>query len=392
MHRVEGQVRPVCAVVLGGYVNGWGAVRSLHEAGVQAIAVVDAQRMPAHHSKKVSQAIVSKPSSEGLLNCLHNLHKRYEQLVLFPTSDSYVTLLDSISDQIADYCYLPFRPGSVIAAMDKRVQYEAAARVGVHTPETVMIRTPSDLGTLSPTSDYVLKPAWSGTGLPRATRLPQRHHSNGYAPLLPLLADGHPFLASEIVPGGDRHVYAYTAFRSREGTITGHFVGRKLGQYPRDFGVMSSAEALVGHHSLAQQGRRLIEELDLIGICEPEFKWDRRDGEYKLMEVNVRSMMWHRAGALAGVNLHAHQMADALGQEPPTATGRSPARLVYLAHEVANLIYRNGYLPRFRDNVFGVKDREFAFWDPTDRGPLVASIGVQGRVVAQGCLRRLKGE
>ena len=63
------------------------------------------------------------------------------------------------------------------------------------------------------------------------------------------------------------------------------------------------------------QGRKLLNGMDIKGIAQPEFKYDFRDQKYKLMEINLRSMMWHRVGNLSGVNLQYSQYLDALGEK-----------------------------------------------------------------------------
>jgi len=63
------------------------------------------------------------------------------------------------------------------------------------------------------------------------------------------------------------------------------------------------------------QGRTLLNGMDIKGIAQPEFKYDSRDKKYKLTEINLRSMMWHKMGNLSGVDLHYSQYLDALGKK-----------------------------------------------------------------------------
>ena len=75
------------------------------------------------------------------------------------------------------------------------------------------------------------------------------------------------------------------------------WTGKKLNQYPDNFGVFSSAS----NESVSEvmpSGRKLVTEINAFGIIEPEFKFDHRDKTLKLMEVNLRSMMWNRVEVL----------------------------------------------------------------------------------------------
>jgi predicted ATP-grasp superfamily ATP-dependent carboligase len=79
--------------------------------------------------------------------------------------------------------------------------------------------------------------------------------------------------------------------------------------------------------------------MNIYGIAEPEFKYDHRDGKYKLTEINLRSMMWHRVGNLSGVNIQYSQYLDALGKTVPhqDQLKNKNIHFVYLRHEIINI-------------------------------------------------------
>lgn len=134
----------------------------------------------------------------------------------------------------------------------------------------------------------------------------------------------------------------------------------------------------------------MVDELDAFGIVQPEFKLDPRDGQLKLMEVNLRSHMWHRVGAMAGVNIPEAQMLDALGEAVPSRHQRETFVIhSYFGHELGNLIARPGYLPVFRRNALSRCTREWAFWNRGDPGPFIKSLAVFLRLVVKSCQRRL---
>ena len=53
------------------------------------------------------------------------------------------------------------------------------------------------------------------------------------------------------------------------------------------------------------------------GMAEVEFKQDPRDGQYKLLDINVRPWGWHSLGNACGLDFPYIQYCDLLGQ-PPT--------------------------------------------------------------------------
>jgi predicted ATP-grasp superfamily ATP-dependent carboligase len=141
-----------------------------------------------------------------------------------------------------------------------------------------------------------------------------------------------------------------------------------------------------------EQGKKLLEIMDLQGINEPEFKYDNRDGKYKLMEINLRSMMWHRVGNLSRVNIQYTQYLDALGENIPkqNQNQKDIIHFVYMKHEILNLIFRRNYWIHFKYNVFGNQKREFAVYDKSDIRPFLFDIIGLIREVIGRCLRILK--
>jgi predicted ATP-grasp superfamily ATP-dependent carboligase len=194
------------------------------------------------------------------------------------------------------------------------------------------------------------------------------------------------FIASEIIPGDGSNIYAYVGYRSMEGRILNEWTGKKLSQYPDDFGIFSSASNLAPVEVL-EQGKTLLNGMDLKGIAEPEFKYDCRDGKYKLMEINLRSMMWNRVGYLSGVNLHYTQYVDAIGGEVPSYRQEKTRdiHLVCLKHELSNLIRRKGYAGIFYHNMFGGDVTNIALFDIRDLRPfLVNCVDIIDEILSVG--------
>jgi len=198
------------------------------------------------------------------------------------------------------------------------------------------------------------------------------------------------FLASEFIPGDDTNIYAYVGYRSQDGEILNEWVGKKLTQYPDIFGVFSSGSN-EAPKIVKEQGRKLLEVMDLKGINEPEFKYDSRDGKYKLMEINLRSMMWHRVGNLSGVNIQYSQYLDAIGKniEVQHQNQEDIIHFIYMKHEILNLFTRKSYWKHFKRNVFH-KNREFAVYDKNDLKPFFYDLIGTIKGVILVCLKLLK--
>lgn len=383
------------AVVLGGYVNGYSIVRELRECGVGSVWLIDTRRSIASRSNRINGFSLIPDDAVSLREELLSLADQSGPLVLFPTSDRHLELLHEAREALVDSCFLPFRPETLMRSLDKGIQYAYCQRLGVPFPQTAEIETHEDLAKLDDLRFPVLvKPAKRDDltlGVFRNLLLESKDTLDAQRQkIVAYVERGVKFLASELVPGDDTVIYAYTAYRSPTGKILNEWVGKKLNQYPDEFGVFSSASNEAPDMVL-ELGRKLVEGMDLVGIVEPEFKYDARDDTFKLMEVNLRSMMWHRAGNLSGVNLQFTQWRDAMGEVPSAQTQERQRRIhyIYMKHEIINLLSRWGYWRHFARNVFGGEERHFAVFDWGDPMPAIADLATYPKALLSAWLKRL---
>ena len=70
-----------------------------------------------------------------------------------------------------------------------------------------------------------------------------------------------------------------------------------------EFGHASTFAVTIKNGAIEEYGCQLLSKIDYYGICEVEFVFDIRDGEYKFLEVNPRVWGWHTLAKRAGLNL-----------------------------------------------------------------------------------------
>lgn len=366
-----------CAVVLGGYVNGYSIALELHEKNIENIALVQYGKQLAGYSNLFKTKLSVDKTSGALLLALQRLSKEYGYLVLFPTDDLFIENLYSIRKKIEGFAFLPFNPSNIISASDKAVQYQFCEKLGVPYPKSVELKNSNDLSGLSHKLrlPIIIKPNKREDLKIKVFRsvtiLSENELSTHQENLKAYFEKGVSFLASEIVPGHTNGtIYAYVGYRSpKTKTILNEWIGRKLTQYPDDYGVFSSASN-EAPEIIREQGQTLLNGMDLYGICEPEFKYDPRDGDYKLMEINLRSMMWHRVGNLSGVFLQQTQWLDAIGKPVPKYQQTDQVvHFSYLKHEIVNLILRKGYFRHFKECLFKGDINRLALYEKGDMRP-----------------------
>lgn len=369
--------KKIYSLVLGGYVNGYAIIKELYEKELKNIALFDYRKSLGSKSNKINYHKSIDKTSISLKNAILALKNSCDYIVIFPTDDIQLENLHAIYDDIKEFCFIPFNYDNVLQSLDKYIQYSFCEKYDIPYPKTQNIETINDLNKIETMMFPILmKPNKRDdvtTDVFRSLFLENiEEYRQNIEKLKYFLNKNITFLASEFIPGDDTNIYAYVGYRSKGGKILNEWIGKKLTQYPDNFGVFSSASN-EAPEIIKEQGQKLLEVMNLQGINEPEFKYDSRDGKYKLMEINLRSMMWHRVGNLSGVNIQYSQYLDALGKEVEKQQQTQDNRIhyIYMKHELMNLLFRKKYWKYFKYNVFSFKNREFAVYDKKDIYPFL---------------------
>lgn len=377
--------RHTISLILGSYINGYSIIRELSEKSITNIALFSYGKSLAWFSNKVIFKAKIDKTHESLKKELFKLKEKCKYIVIFPTDDLQLENLSYIYDDIKDFCYVPFNNKNIIKSLDKYYQYRCCEKYNVPYPKTLDISTLKGLNNLAKTIKFpvLFKPNKRSdmtTSVFRSLYLKNNEEFQSKKHIIEkYLTKGISFLASEYIPGDDTNIYAYVGYRSKKGEILNEWIGKKLTQFPDKFGVFSSASN-EAPEIVIEQGRTLLNEMNIFGIAEPEFKLDHRDGKYKLMEINLRSMMWHRLGSLCNVNLHYTQLKDAIGEktaiDKQVLVKEKRIHMVYLKHELINLFFRKKYWNHFKYNVFKGDVTSFVSLDKKDIKPFLYDITI----------------
>lgn len=126
---------------------------------------------------------------------------------------------------------------------------------------------------------------------------------------------GFRLMAQEYVPGAASDHYFVDGFRDGSGAMTALFARQRVRISPPDFGNSSYCRsiALERLQTPVDDVKRLLATLDYRGIFSAEFKRDRRDGVFRILEVNTRAWTYVEFAARCGVNVCEMAYQDALG-------------------------------------------------------------------------------
>jgi len=369
--------KPYCALVLGGYVNGYSIIRELYDNNIREIILFSLSRCLAGYSNKIKRHIVINKDVKSLYNEITKLNREYKKIIIFPTSDLYLEYLYKLYKDINDFCFVPFNQKNFLESSDKYIQYLYCKKINIPYPKTISIDKLEDMEKiLLITFPLIIKPK-KREDLKKSVfrnivlnNLDEFKKSKNI--LKKFLLEDVKFLASEIIPGDSSNLYTYVGYRDKRGNILNEWAGKKLSSFPNEFGVFSSATNQAPFEVI-KQSRLLLNSMNLFGVCCPEFKYDIRDNTYKLMEVNLRYMMWNRMGHLLGVDIAYTEYLDAIGKKIIKTQNKDNRNIhfVYFKHEILNLVRRNKYFKKFIKNNFYSYKTYYAIFDMKDLKPFI---------------------
>jgi predicted ATP-grasp superfamily ATP-dependent carboligase len=260
---------------------------------------------------------------EKFVSFLLNIGKKYhlEQWVLFPTQDEVVQLIACNISQLSQVYRLVTQDWDVVRwANDKRLTYRMAEKVGVPYPKTAYVTHKDELATLNIPFPVIIKPAIS-VHFQYATRLkalPASSLQELFTQYESATANipSDEVMVQQIIPGDGRVQYSIATF-CEDGNIKTWMTARRTRQYPIDYGLGSSFVEAMDIPALFPLAEKLLRYMRVSGMVEVEFKYDERDKEYKLLDINVRPWGWHTLCIACGLDFPYMQYCWALGHTQP---------------------------------------------------------------------------
>ena len=330
---------PPAALVMNTHITGLAVTRSLGRAGVPVLGLDDERGGLGQHSRHLAGlGLVPGPTVDGgaaLADHLEALGPSFaERPVLMPTNDDWVLALARHRERLEPHYRYPFAAYDVVQrALSKTELYRTCEALGVEVPQTWYLdegRSPEQVAT---EVDYpcVLKPDDSRGfyGAFRAKVFVVDTPAAFVERCAAAAAYGLRLVAQRFVgtePGG---FWSVASYLSPGGAPRGVFTGRKLEQWPPDFGTSCLADAR-WDPQIADAGVRVLQALGYHGISEIEFVRDAATGRLLLLDVNTRAWKWVGLPVAAGVDLPLLAYRDAVGDGFDSGPQRDGVRWTFL--------------------------------------------------------------
>lgn len=274
-----------------------GIIRSLGRLGVTVHAVDADPGRPAAHSRYLRKRHVfdmAQATPEATVDYLLDVGRWIGRpTVLIPTWDQTSLLVSDYADVLSEFFMFPRQPHSLARSLaDKKAMYFLARDHAVPTPDVTFPTSVDDVVRFTSTATFpVMLKGIDGNRLKLRTGLKMviverpddlvRLYREMEDPAEPNL------MLQEYIPGGERDVWMFNGYFDGRSECLAGFTGRKLRQTPVYTGVTSLGVCLV-NDAVLETTTRWMKELGYRGVLDIGYRYDARDGQYKVLDVNPR--------------------------------------------------------------------------------------------------------
>lgn len=329
------------ALVFNCHITGLAVARSLGRRGVPVIGLDRDENGYGLHSRYTTVAgLCPYPLDDerAFIDLLMEIGRALKQkAVLFPCLDEWVFAVARNASELEEYFILPFSDiDTVERILDKNLLYRKCEERGIPIPRTYYVgeQAPEQISN-EISYPCIVKPALQREFTNEFGEKVLRANNRQEFLALCKRAGHHPLLAQEIVGAGINSFYSLCSYIGRDAQAKGVFVGRKLEQYPPDFGTACLVDSRYVEE-IVERGVDILKQFGYHGVSEVEFIYDDRSREYKLLDINTRVWKWIGLPISAGIDLPWLAYADAVfGSVEAAPKQRDGLRWVYLKDYIA---------------------------------------------------------
>lgn len=269
--------------------------------------------------------------------------------VLFYVSDAELTLVWRRRRELETMFRFLLPPERLLEGLFNKALFSGIAeKEGLPVPKTISVVDASKLDAHLDRISFpcIVKPAFSqdwvwdteeqwdryGPYKKALRRIDSREELLEFCEGLPFRSAG--FVIQSYIDGGDDAIQSFHGYFNERSQCLGYFVGRKIRTYPPHTGGSTYIRTME-ENGLAALSIGHLQRIEFRGIVKIDYKWDRHEGNYKILEMNTRYNLWQLLGAYAGVNLAAvayHHQCDT--HLLPRTRYKTDVRLLYLKQDL----------------------------------------------------------
>jgi predicted ATP-grasp superfamily ATP-dependent carboligase len=376
-----------------------GIIRSLGRLGVPMYAVRGSNRDVGGCSRYCRQVFRWEFPQERpgpLLDALRKARQAIgRQTILIPTSDETAVFVADHADVLREFFLFPEQCSSLPRALASKKEAHALARnYGIPTPDVMFPQSRADVANFAKGATYpIMLKAIDGARCVRRTGINMLivRSSRELLEKYDKLEDpAEPnLMLQEYIPGEDDTIWMFNGYFNRDSECLFGMTGKKLRQSPVARGITSLGICLK-NPVVEETTVRFMRALGYRGILDIGYRYDARDGQYKLLDVNPRIGCTFRLFvAENGMDTARALYLDLTGQPVPPSTSQEGRKWLVEMPDLKSSIeyHRLGKLTlrQWVASFSGVQETaQFAWDDPLPFVDMCAQSGLNH-------LRRLFG-
>jgi D-aspartate ligase len=305
------------------------AMRTLGRLGVPVYGFHGDQRAPSLRSRYcrgVSVWNIEREADDDSVTHLLDFAARFDQRpILIPTEDSSCLFVEDHAEELAEaYCF-PRRPAGLARALSsKQGMYEACEQHGVPTPGSFFPRSLDEAREFAEAATFPImvkgvdnREFGDEPGAGKVIAQTPRELLDAYQALNSRTPRALVF--QEYIPGGPATVWMFNGYFDADSNCIFGATGKKLRQYPPYIG-QTSLGLCSDNPQVHEIVRRFMKATHYTGILDIGFRYDARDGEYKLLDVNPRlGSAFRLFTGTNGMDVVRAQYLDLTGQDVPAS-------------------------------------------------------------------------
>jgi D-aspartate ligase len=278
--------------------GGVGIIRSLGRAGIAMYGVHQDLWEPAACSRFPRKSLrwdFSSSTAGDSLAFLHDVAKHIGQkAALIPTSDITALFVAENAAVLAQEYLLATPSAEVVRCfVSKRQTFDLCRKLKIPTAETAWPQSREEVTKFVRMVRFpvVVKGEYgefAGKGRNRQ-RVAIVANQEELLEIFDLnAATGQPgIIVQEYIPGGDDAIWMFNGYFNAESQCLFGATGRKLRQFPPHRG-STSLGICAKNDAVAMQTKRLMQAVAYRGPLDIGYRFDARDGQYKLLDANPR--------------------------------------------------------------------------------------------------------
>ena len=363
--RINAAVQRWPVVILNMHYTGLAIARGLQDCGASPIYGLGADETLFGNCSRYCTYVPCPDTLTAPHECrdfLIRFSRQFEvRPLLFPTRDHDLQFVSKFYGELEERYHVVAAPPQMLqTVLNKASLYRVANELGIPYPATAWINSQADLERVKDelifpvivkpvySTQWRRKEVWDLVGRQKAAVIQDYEDLRRfYARVEPADPMVH---IQEFIPGPDADLVVFGSYVNAKSRETRYFTGRKLLQYPAQSGTGVAVQACPVP-DIVEASRKLLTRLGYDGVSEIEYKLDRRNGNYVLIEMNPRFWDQHGLGAVAGVNLAECLFLDRTqGYIPEQQQNAKP--ITWIAEDS----YLRSFLSNFKARSYPVSD------------------------------------